>query len=137
MKVIDVHNHLYPKDWMDYLRGRKGPLTMEQTGPTSFAFHYQGMRLATITRPGHYNPEPRIKDLDEYGIDVQMVSMTTPSVELIPAAEGVPWAARINDRLADMCRTYKGRFYAFATLPYQDVSASVKELEAGPQRAGS
>jgi len=137
MKVIDVHNHLYPKEWMDYLKGRQGSPTMEQTGPTSFVFSYQGMRLATVSMPGHYDPEPRIRDLDEYGIDVQMVSLTTPSVELIPAAEGVAWARKVNDYLAGMCRQYAGRLYAFATLPYQDVGAAVKELERACKELGA
>lgn len=129
MKIIDVHNHLYPKEWMAYLEGRKGPLTMERTGPTNMVFYYQGVRLATVSRAGHYDPEPRIADLDEYGIDVQIVSLTTPSVELIPAVEGVVWAKKVNDYYAEMCEHYKGRLYWLATLPYQDVPAAVKELE--------
>ncbi len=129
MKSIDVHNHLYPKEWMEYLDGRAGSPTMKRTGPTSMVFYSDGMRLATVSRPGHYDPEPRIKDLDEYGIDTQIVSLTCPSVELIPAKEGVLWAKKVNDYLAEMCAQYKGRFYAYATLPYQDVKESVKELE--------
>jgi len=137
MKVIDVHNHLYPKEWMNYLDGRTGSPTMERTGPTSMIFYYGGARLATVSRPGHYDPEPRVKDIDEYGIDIQIVSLTTPSVELIPPAEGVVWAKKVNDCLADMCRTYKGRFYQYATLPYQDVKESVKELERAYKELGA
>jgi len=129
MKIIDVHNHLYPVEWMEYLEGRKGSLTMTRTGPTNMVFSYEGMRLATVSRPGHYDPEARIVDLDAYGIDVQMVSLTTPSVELINASEGVAWARKVNDSLAAMCGKYPGRFYFFATLPFQDVKESVKELE--------
>jgi aminocarboxymuconate-semialdehyde decarboxylase len=109
---------------------------MEQTGPTSFVFYYKGARLATVSRPGHYDPGPRIQDLDEYGIDIQMISVTTPSAELIPAKEGVPWAKRMNDYLASVCDEYKGRFYAYATLPYQDVKASLKELERAYKELG-
>ena len=97
MKVIDVHNHLYPKEWMAFLEGRAGSPTMVRTGPTSMIFYYEGVRLATVSNPGHYDPEPRMKDLDKYGIDIQIISLTTPSVELIPAAEGVMWAKRVND----------------------------------------
>ncbi len=129
MKTIDVHNHLYPKEWMEYLDGRAGSPTMVRTGPTSMVFYSDGMRLATVSRAGHYDPEPRIKDLDEYGIDMQVVSLTCPSVELIPAKEGVLWAKKVNDYMADMCAKYKGRLYAYATLPFQDVKESVKELE--------
>jgi aminocarboxymuconate-semialdehyde decarboxylase len=137
MKVIDVHNHLYPKEWMTYLEGRAGSPTMVRTGPTSMVFYYEGVRLATVNRAGHYDPEPRVKDLDEYGIDVQIVSLTTPSVELIPAAEGVVWAKKVNDHFAAMCERYKGRFYAYATLPYQDIKESLKELDRACRQLGA
>jgi aminocarboxymuconate-semialdehyde decarboxylase len=136
MKVIDVHNHLYPKEWMAFLEGRAGSPTMVRTGPTSMIFYYEGARLATVNKPGHYDPELRIKDLDEYGIDIQIISLTTPSVELIPAKEGVVWAKKVNDHLAAVCEKYKGRFYAYATLPYQDVRESVKELERARRELG-
>lgn len=136
MKTIDVHNHLYPREWIDYIKNQSGPLSVEQTGPTNFIFFYKGTRLATVDKPGHYEPEPRIKDLDEYGIDIQIISMTTPSAELIPAKEGIVWAQKINDYLASVCRKYPGRFYAYATLPYQDVKESVKELERAHRELG-
>lgn len=137
MKIVDVHNHLYPPEWMSFLEGRAGSPTMVRTGPTSMIFYHEGARLATVSRPGHYDPVPRIKDLDGYGIDVQIVSLTTPSVELIPAAEGVPWARRVNDHLAQMCADYPGRFQFYATLPYQDVGASVMELERAYKALGA
>jgi predicted TIM-barrel fold metal-dependent hydrolase len=121
---------------MEYLNKRSGSPTMVQTGPTNFEFSYQGMRLATVTRAGHYDPDARIPDLDAYGIDVQVVSMTTPSVELIPAAEGVLWAKKINDYFAEMCNKYKGRLYPLVTLPYQDVKESIKELERAYKELG-
>lgn len=136
-KVIDVHNHLYPKQWMAYLEGRKGSPTMERTGPTSSIFYYRGTRLATVNVPGHYDPEPRIADMDRYGIDVQIVSMTTPSVELIPARQGVVWAKKINDYYAEISEQYKGRLYPMATLPYQDITAALKELERAHDKLGA
>jgi aminocarboxymuconate-semialdehyde decarboxylase len=136
MKVIDIHNHLYPKEWMDYLEGRKGSPTLKRIGPTNMVFYYKGARLATVNRAGHYDPEARMKDLDEFEIDIQIMSLTTPSVELIPAKEGVVWAKKVNDYLATVCEKYRGRLYAYATLPLQDVKESVKELERAYKELG-
>jgi aminocarboxymuconate-semialdehyde decarboxylase len=136
MKVIDIHNHLYPKEWLNYLEGRRGSPTLKRIGPANMIFYHKGLRLATINRAGHYDPEARMKDLDEYGIDLQIVSLTTPSVELIPAREGVVWAKKVNDYLAEVCEKYKGRLYAYATLPLQDVKGSVKELERAYKELG-
>ncbi len=137
MKVIDVHSHLYPKEWMAFLEGRPGSPTLVRTGPTSMIFYYEGVRLATVSRPGHYDPGPRMKDLDEYRIDIQLISLTTPSVELIPEAEGVAWAKKVNDYYAAVCQRYKGRLYPLATLPYQNVKESVKEMERALKDLGA
>jgi len=137
MKIIDVHNHLYPVPWMNYLEGRPGSPTMKRTGPTNVVFSYNGMRLATVSRAGHYDPVPRLEDLKEYGIDIQILSLTTPSVELISASEGVTWAKKVNDYFAELCSEYKGKFFAYATLPFQDVPESLKELERAHKELGA
>ena len=128
-RTIDVHNHLYPKEWMDYLKKSTGPITMKRTGPTSVIFYAEGVPLAHVSRAGHYDPEPRLEDMDKYGIDVNILSLTTPSVELVSTKEGVTWAKKVNDYFASLCQKYPERFYAYATLPYQDIDEAIKELE--------
>ena len=137
MKVIDIHNHLYPKEWMDYLEGREGTTTLKRTGPGEMLFYYKGTRLSTVNKAGHYDPEARMKDLDEYGIDIQIMSLTTPSVELVSKREGVIWAKKVNDYFATVCERYRGRLYSYATLPLQDVKESVKELERAYRDLGA
>lgn len=137
MKIIDIHNHLYPREWMNYLEGREGSTTLKRTGPGEMLFYYKGARLATVNRAGHYDPEARLKDLDEYGIDIQIMSLTTPSVELISRREGVIWAKKVNDYYAAVCEKYRGRLYLYATLPFQDVKESVKELERAYKELGA
>ncbi len=94
MKSIDVHNHLYPKEWMEYLDGRAGSPTMTRTGPTSMVFYSDGMRLATVSRPAIMTRSPVSRISTDMAIDIQVVSLTCPSVELIPAKEGVVWARK-------------------------------------------
>ncbi|MBA7629267.1 hypothetical protein ES703_36765 [subsurface metagenome] len=129
IRTIDVHNHLYPKEWMDYLEKSTGRITMKRTGPTSMVFYAEGVPFGHISRAGHYDPEARIEDMDKYGIDIQMLTLTTPSVEVVPAKEGVIWAKRVNDYLASVCQKYPKRFYACATLPYQEVGEAIRELD--------
>ena len=64
MKVIDVHNHLYPREWREFLDGRVGTPTMKRLGPSSMLFYHRGVRLATVKRAGHIEPEPRVEDID-------------------------------------------------------------------------
>jgi len=127
-RVVDVHNHLYPREWIDYLEKRTTSPTMKWTGPTSMVFYSEDVIVAHVDRPGHYDPEARIKDLDKYGIGTQVIGLTIPGVDLLPIEEAVPWARRINDSYAEVCQKYPGRFYALATLPYLDMDEALKEL---------
>jgi len=127
--TIDVHTHLYPKEWMDHLEKSTGRITMKRTGPTSVVFYAEGVPLAHVSRAGHYEPEARLEDMDKYGIDANILSLTTPSVEVVPLKEGVLWAKKVNDYFASLCQKYPKRFYAYATLPYQDIDKATKELD--------
>ncbi len=102
---------------------------LKWTGPNSLVFYSKGTITGHIDRAGHYDVEPRIEDMDRYGIDVQILSLTYPGVELLPAVEGVTWAKKINDYFAEVCQKYPGRFFAVAALPYQNMEEAMKELE--------
>lgn len=134
-KTIDIHTGIYPKEWMEYLEKRTESPRMERTGPTSLIFYVKDYPVAHADKRQH-DPEVRINDMDDAGIDTQILALDIPSVELIDAHEGVIWARRINDSLAEVCQQYPGRFYANATLPYQDVNAAIEELERAYKKLG-
>jgi len=67
--------------------------------------------------------------MDAYGVDIQIISLTTPGVELLDPSEGIFWAKQINDYFASICETYRGRLYFNAAIPCKDIKASVKEIE--------
>jgi 2,3-dihydroxybenzoate decarboxylase len=71
----------------------------------------------------------RLKDMDEGGIDIQVLSHAAPATHLMDGATAVPLAKRANDRLAQTVRGNPTRFAAFATLPASDPKAAADELE--------
>lgn len=71
----------------------------------------------------------RLKDMDEGGIDIQVLSHGAPATHLLDAQTAVPLAKRANDRLAATVRSNPARFAAFATLPAADPQAAADELE--------
>ena len=137
VKTVDVHSHLFPRMWLDYVEKRTQWPTMKWTGPTSLVFYDEGVIVGHVDRPGHYDVEPRIKDMDKYGHDIHILSLTFPGVEMIPAAEGIAWAKRANDYLAEVCHKYPERFYALAALPYQDMDEAMKELDRAYKDLGA
>ncbi|MEU4345686.1 amidohydrolase family protein [Nocardia sp. NPDC023852] len=89
-----------------------------------------GRRLADIT-------QLRLADMDEHGVDMQVLSLTSPGVEVIkdPAA-AVTTARRVNDYLAGVVAAHPTRFAGFAALPLQDPKAAVVELRRAVEQLG-
>ncbi|MGW7532847.1 amidohydrolase family protein [Amycolatopsis sp. NPDC054798] len=71
----------------------------------------------------------RLADMDEQGIDVAVLSLSTPGVQNLPAADAVPVAREANDALAEIVAANPERFQAFATLPTSSPEAAAEELE--------
>jgi len=73
--------------------------------------------------------ELRLREMDEAGIDLQVISHGNPGTQRLDAATAVPLARRANDGLHEMISAYPDRFAAFATLPTPDPEAAADELE--------
>ncbi len=71
----------------------------------------------------------RLKEMDEAGIDLQVLSHSIHGLQAIDAAAGVPLARRVNDRLHEAVKRHPDRFAAFAALPTADPRAAAEELE--------
>ncbi len=74
--------------------------------------------------------EKRIAAMDAAGIDMQILSLTSPGTEQLDAAEAIALSRESNDALADAVKKYPTRFQAFAALPTMVPDKAVAELEA-------
>src|SRR5207244_4436386 len=73
--------------------------------------------------------ELRLKEMDEAGIDIQVLSHGAPSTQRMDAATAVRLARDANDRLAKVIAGRPDRFAGFAALPTPDPKAAADELE--------
>lgn len=73
------------------------------------------------------NIEQRIENMDKHGITKQILSAPV-CTQLLPASEASV-VSDANDELAETVKGHPDRFGAFATLPWKNVKASVRELE--------
>jgi predicted TIM-barrel fold metal-dependent hydrolase len=71
----------------------------------------------------------RLREMDEAGIDIQVLSHANPSLQKLDAATAVPLARRVNDRLHATVQAHPDRFAGFAALPTADPKAAADELE--------
>ncbi len=71
----------------------------------------------------------RLADMDEAGIDVQVISVTAPAAQELDPKTSVALSRDANDQLAEAVAAHPGRFAGFATLPTPDPEAAAAELE--------
>jgi predicted TIM-barrel fold metal-dependent hydrolase len=78
----------------------------------------------------------RLKEMDEVGIDIQVLSHGAPSAQKLPAETAVAITRGVNDRLAAACVAHPERFAAFAALPTADPKGAADELERAVTKLG-
>jgi 5-carboxyvanillate decarboxylase len=78
----------------------------------------------------------RIRDMDAAGVDVQLLLLTAPGVQVFDKATAKSLAASSNDQLAEAIRKYPRRFAGLAAIAPQDPRAAAKELERGMKKLG-
>ncbi|MGI4758122.1 MAG: amidohydrolase family protein [Janthinobacterium lividum] len=80
--------------------------------------------------------EGRIALMDESGVDVQVLSVTTPALHNLDPDESVRLAKSTNDLVAATVAKYPARFQGFATLPTAAPADAALELERSVQQLG-
>ena len=109
---IDVHAHFLPPSCADLRDGPgSGPAANERDSMSDLA--------------------QRIRDMDERGIDVQLLSVAPGLAH--PEAKA---ARRLNDATAEAIADYTSRFAGLATVPLEDPEEGARELERAVKDLG-
>ena len=74
----------------------------------------------------------RLADMDSTGIDVAILSLTSPGVQpLLDAEEAKGMVQRANDYLAERCEAHPTRFVGMTSIAPQDPEWSAREIKRG------
>ncbi|PYM43974.1 MAG: hypothetical protein DME16_21865 [Candidatus Rokuibacteriota bacterium] len=131
MRAIDVHAHLVPQSlWRAAEAGKDWYGYRHEAGQGLGVMVGNGKRTAFSSPKVRFTTDERLKDMDAQGVDVQVLSIHTPffGYHLEPA-QGRQLAREVNDEIAGLTRQSPQRFAGLATLPVQDVTAAIDELE--------
>ena len=118
MRTITLEEHYATPEFLDG-PGRK--LRLRPQAP--------GSPLANLLERLCDLGEKRIAEMDAAGVDVQVLSLTSPGVEQLEPDEAATVARRCNDRLAEAVGAYPGRLAGFATIPTAAPDQAAAELE--------
>ncbi len=94
-----------------------------------FYLNNSGPRLTEIRAQIQDVGERRLRDMDQTGIAKQILSLTSPGVQVFDAPTAVSLAISFNDQLADAIRKHPDRFAGLAAIAPQDPPAAANELE--------
>jgi len=124
MKIIAIEEHVLPEDvklaWSTTPGADDGTLGLN---PGAI-----GERLADLG-------EQRLSLMDETGVDVQVLSLTTPGLNNL-GARSVDLARRVNDLLAETVAATPSRYQALAVLPAPQPDDAARELRRCIQDLG-
>lgn len=118
MKLVGIEEHFLTAEIRDAWRA----IGLDATDP-SVAFHSGAIegRLLDLA-------QDRLALMDETGLDVQVLSLTTPALHDL-GPESIDLAKRSNDALAEVIARHPSRFQAMATLPVCMPDEAALELE--------
>ncbi|MET0720752.1 MAG: amidohydrolase family protein [Tardiphaga sp.] len=78
----------------------------------------------------------RLREMDEAGIDIQVLSHSGPATQKLDPETAVRMAIQTNDRLAASIALHPARFAGFAVLPTPSPEAAADELERSVTQLG-
>ena len=128
MKIIAIEEHFVTGDVVEKWAG----LSPTERDDSIDLFPSDGVieqRLADLS-------DDRLAQMDATGVDVQVLSLTSPGVQVLRPDDAVAVARRSNDLVAETVRRRPDRYQAFATLPTPAPEAAARELERSVTQLG-
>ena len=101
-----------------------------------FYLRHQSERATNIFRRLQDLGEERLRDMDERGIDRQIIALTAPGTQILSTDKAKALSVLANDRLAEACARHPDRFTGMAACAPQDPAHAAKEIERAVTRLG-
>lgn len=136
--MIDMHSHFFPR----ITREEAGSLDAEHAPWLAIGEGATEGQIMIGDRPFRpvyralWDPSFRVSELDEQGVDIQIVCATPVMFGYDwQAGKAAEWATRMNDRAIDFCASHPSRLKPLAQVPLQALELACAEASRA-QAAG-
>ncbi|MFQ5879075.1 MAG: amidohydrolase family protein [Dehalococcoidia bacterium] len=126
--IIDFHVHHYPEKYLEALCSPGSAVQTYRRDDGRLVARWLGGIALTVPDPLP-DANQRLRLMDELGIDMQVLSVPSPSVYFRSGRQALDLARNVNDALAEFPGRYPHRFQALAALPLTDPDLALLELD--------
>lgn len=124
---IDVHTHYYPEIFFQMIRDTPSDFSFAKDPTGRTIITHRGARFFGITPP-MTDSDKRLEDMDRVGIDVEVISLSTPNIFFADENHQPEVARTLNDAYAGLIAKHPTRFKGFASIPMDAPDAALDEL---------
>jgi aminocarboxymuconate-semialdehyde decarboxylase len=124
---IDIHAHVVERRYVEELTESAG-LEAEALPSGQTLLRKHGHTQAWYREP-MFDIDARLRVMDAQGVNLRVLSLSTPNVYEWRGARQVEAARRMNDVTAAIVRRHPDRFAGLGSLPLDDIGASLSELD--------
>jgi aminocarboxymuconate-semialdehyde decarboxylase len=136
VKVIDVHTHMLNEGFLKLLRKHGGGYKVRKVVGGQTGIFKDGAPFMTLM-PGMFDYDLRIRAMDAAGVDVAIVTLTSPNVFWGSAKVSLEAARLVNDDMSQQQKKYPDRIRFMCSLPWQHPKLAVAELKRACDELGA
>lgn len=135
---IDVHAHFFPERFIRAIERSGGASggSVDRSSPIGPTIVTKGSRTAPL-EARYWDLPKRVASMNRQGVAVQALSLTAPMVYWAEGELAARLAREWNDGASEAHTAYPDRFVVCLTLPMQDTTQALVELERGAKLPGA
>ena len=136
MKVVDVHTHMLNDAYLALLKRNGGGYALGKVVGGQTGVLKDGAPFMTLM-PGMFDYELRLKAMDQAGVDIAIVTLTSPNVLWGSAAQSLEAARLMNSDMAAQQQRFPQRIRFMCSLPWQHPKPALDELKRACDELGA
>ncbi len=136
VRPIDIHAHYYPQAFLDLL-AEEGKRFKADYRMAADGFYINAPAGSVGPLPTKFiDLKQRLADMDDQGVSMQALSLTTPMVNWADADFSLKLSRTWNDAASDAHKAYPNRLVALMILPMLDADRAIDELARAAKLPG-